>query len=105
MNLHLSFRTFAVSRIEKTNLFLLAIESTCGKCQQNSVHSNELPGIPGVSKENILFNLEFFKLSKMRLSTSTIYYSYIGVTWARSRLLCNKLTLIFLLLFAYILIK
>jgi len=51
----LCIRTFAVSRIKKTNLFLLAVESACGKCKSNGKRGNELPGIPGVSKE-IIFN-------------------------------------------------
>ena len=49
------FRTFAVSRVPKTNLFLLAVESTCGKCESSSINDSDLPGIPGRAKENILF--------------------------------------------------
>ena len=45
-----------MSRIKKTNLFLLAVDSSCGKCKSNGKRGNELPGIPGVSKENILSN-------------------------------------------------
>eukprot|EP00794_Sanderia_malayensis_P007133 gene7133-7938_t len=40
-------RSFAVSRVKKTNLFLLAIESKCGKCKSSRAGIKELPGIPG----------------------------------------------------------
>ena len=50
------YRTFGVSRIKKTNLFLLVIESSCSKCKMDGKQDNDLPGIPGAAKENIFFN-------------------------------------------------
>eukprot|EP00112_Aurelia_sp_Birch-Aquarium-sp1_P013065 Seg2758.2 transcript_id=Seg2758.2/GoldUCD/mRNA.D3Y31 product="Voltage-dependent calcium channel subunit alpha-2/delta-3" protein_id=Seg2758.2/GoldUCD/D3Y31 len=51
----LCVRTFGVSRIKKTNLFLLVIESSCSKCKMDGKQDNAIPGIPGAAKE-IVYN-------------------------------------------------
>ena len=74
-------RNFAISRVQKTNLFLLAVESTCGKCESKGMNGNELPGLPGVSKENILFNFELSQTSERYQCSSCICCLLVDTIW------------------------
>ena len=73
-----------MSRIQRTNLFLLAVESSCGKCESNGKKHNDLPGIPGVSRENILFlliqySMRFVDTSSTFIRKLSLYDFYIKI--------------------------
>lgn len=64
------FRGFAISSISRTNLYLLTVNSNCGKCKQSK--PGDLPGIPGKYKENILFYTNAIDASHMKAATRKV---------------------------------
>ena len=70
------FRGFAISSINRTNLYLLTVNSNCGECKQSK--PDDLPGIPGKYKENILFYANVIDVSHTKAATRNIFTNSSG---------------------------